>query len=464
LRRQKIMIQAALNFAKAHQADNLERLIEFLRIPSISTAPEHRPDIEHAANWLVTRMQAIGFDRTETIPTAGHPVAYGEWLGAGPSAPTVLIYGHYDVQPTDPDDEWASPPFEPSLRDGNLYARGAADDKGQLYIHLAAAEVFFRAGGVPPVNLKFMIEGEEEIGSPNLGAFVQQQADMLACDAALISDTDMLNAETPAIIYGLRGLVYMEVEIQGPGHDLHSGAYGGVAHNPLQVAVEMLAALHDDQGRVAIPGFYDKVHPLTDEERAELKRIPFDEEAFRREIGAPALWSGEVGYTPLERLGARPTLEIHGIRGGFVGEGQKTVIPARIVAKVSMRLVSDQDPLEIAQLFEQRIHELAPPSVQVKVRRLSYGDPALIERDAPAVQVAIHAYRQNFGADPVFRRSGGTVPVVAMLSKTLKIPVVMMGFGLPDDNLHAPNEKFRLDNFYRGIDTSIYFMHGLASG
>jgi acetylornithine deacetylase/succinyl-diaminopimelate desuccinylase-like protein len=286
---------------------------------------------------------------------------------------------------------------------------------------------------------------------------------MLGCDAALISDTDMLNAETPAIIYGLRGLAYMEVEIQGPEHDLHSGAYGGVAHNPLQVTVEMLTALHDDQGRVAIPGFYDKVRSLSDEERAELKRIPFDEDAFRREMGVPALWSGEEGYTPLERLGARPTLEIHGIRGGFVGEGQKTVIPARIVAKVSMRLVSDQDPLEIARLFEQRIHELAPASVQVKVRRLSYADPALIERDAPAMQVAIRAYRQGFGADPVFRRSGGTIPVVAMLTKTLKIPVIMMGFGLPDDNLHAPNEKFRLDNFYRGINTSIHFMQGLAS-
>jgi acetylornithine deacetylase/succinyl-diaminopimelate desuccinylase-like protein len=463
LRRQKIMIQSALDFAEAHRSDNLDRLIEFLRIPSISTAPERQPDIEHAANWLVTRMQAIGFDRAEMIPTAGHPVAYGEWLGAGPSAPTVLVYGHYDVQPTDPDDEWASPPFEPSVRDGNLYARGASDDKGQLYIHLAAVEAVFRAGGVPPVNLKFMIEGEEEIGSRNLGAFVQQHASMLGCDAALISDTDMLNAETPAIIYGLRGLAYMEVEIQGPEHDLHSGAYGGVAHNPLQVTVEMLTALHDDQGRVAIPGFYDKVRSLSDEERAELKRIPFDEDAFRREMGVPALWSGEEGYTPLERLGARPTLEIHGIRGGFVGEGQKTVIPARIVAKVSMRLVSDQDPLEIARLFEQRIHELAPASVQVKVRRLSYADPALIERDAPAMQVAIRAYRQGFGADPVFRRSGGTIPVVAMLTKTLKIPVIMMGFGLPDDNLHAPNEKFRLDNFYRGINTSIHFMQGLAS-
>lgn len=457
------MTQSALKFAEAHQTDNLDRLIEFVRIPSISTSPEHKADMDRAANWLEDRMRAIGFSRAEVLPTAGHPVVYGEWLGAGPTAPTVLVYGHYDVQPTDPDEEWVSPPFEPTLRDGKLYARGACDNKGQHYAHLAAVEAFSRANGVPPINLKFLIEGEEEIGSPNLGAFVQQHADMLTCDTALISDTGMLNAETPAIIYGVRGLAYMEVEVQGPGRDLHSGSYGGVAHNPLQVMVEMLSALHDDQGRVAIPGFYDKVPPLTDDERAELKRIPFDEEAFRQEVGAPALWSGEAGYTPLERLGARPTLELHGIRGGFVGEGQKTVIPAKIVAKVSMRLVPDQDPLEIARLFEERIRELAPPTVRVQVRTLAYGDPALIERDIPAMQTAIQAFRQGFGAEPVFLRSGGTIPVVAMLNKILQVPVIMMGFGLPDDNLHAPNEKFNLDNFYRGINTSIHFMQGLAS-
>ena len=458
------MTQSALNFAEVHRTDNLNHLIESLCIPSISTTPEHRPDVDRAADWLVSRMQEIGFSRAEAISTAGHPIVYGEWLGAGPNAPTVLIYGHYDVQPTDPDDEWASSPFSPTIRDGDLYARGASDNKGQHYVHLAAAEAFFRADGAPPVNLKFVIEGEEEIGSTNLGPFIQQHTDMLACDAALISDTSMLNPETPAIIYGVRGIAYMEVEIQGPRHDLHSGEYGGVAHNPLQVAVEMLAALHDDRGRVAIPGFYDRVRPLTDDERSELSRIPFDEETFRRErVGAPALWSGEVGYTPLERLGARPTLEIHGIRGGFIGEGQKTVIPAKAVAKVSMRLVPDQDPLEIARLFEDRIHELAPPTVQVEVRALSYGDAAVIERDAPAMQAAVQAYRQGFGAKPVFLRSGGTLPVVAMLNKILRAPVIMMGFGLPDDNLHAPNEKFNLDNFYRGINTSIHFMRELAS-
>jgi len=458
-----MMTQSALDFAQAHRSENLDHLTQFLRIPSVSTTPEHRPDVDRAAEWLVTRMQTIGFSRAEAIPTAGHPIVYGEWLGAGPDAPTVLIYGHYDVQPTDPEEEWLSPPFEPTVREGSLYARGASDNKGQHYIHLAAAEAFFRADGAPPVNLKFLIEGEEEVGSPNLEPFIRQHADLLACDAALISDTSMLNDRTPAIIYGVRGIVYAEVEVRGPSHDLHSGSYGGVAHNPLQVMVEMLSALHDEQGRVAIPHFYDRVRPLTEEERAELNRLPFDEEALRQEMGVPALWSGEAGYTPLERLGARPTLELHGIRGGFVGEGQKTVIPARVVAKVSMRLVPDQDPKEIARLFEQRVHQLAPSTVEVEVRILSDADPAVIERDAPAMQAAVQAYRQGFGAEPVFLRSGGTLPVVAMLNKILGVPVIMMGFGLPDDNLHAPNEKLSLDNFYRGITTSIHFMQGLAS-
>jgi len=457
------MTQSALEYAQAHQDDNLDHLFELLRIPSISTSVEHRDDILRAGDWLVTRMREIGLSRAETMPTAGHPVVYGEWMGAGPGAPTVLIYGHYDVQPTDPDEEWTRPPFEPTIQGDLLYARGASDNKGQHYVHLAATEAFFEAEGAPPVNLKFLIEGEEEIGSPNLGGFIQSNADLLACDVSLISDTGMVEARTPTIIYGVRGMAYMELEIQGPGRDLHSGAYGGVAHNPLQVMVEILSALHDDQGRVAIPGFYDKVRPLTEDERAEFKRIPFDEEAFRQEIGAPALWMGEVGYTPLERLGARPTLELHGIRGGFVGEGQKTVIPAKIVAKVSMRLVPDQDPLEIAKLFEARVRALAPSSVEVTVRNLSHADAAVIERDAPAMGAAVRAYRRGFDAEPVFLRSGGTLPVVAMLNHVLKAPVIMMGFGLPDDNAHAPNEKLSLDNFRRGINTSIHFLEGLAA-
>jgi acetylornithine deacetylase/succinyl-diaminopimelate desuccinylase-like protein len=457
------MTQSPFSFAEAHHTDTLNQLIEFLRIPSISTTPERRPDIDRAAGWLAARMQAIGFERVEVVPTGGPPIAYGEWLKAGPNAPTLLIYGHYDVQPTDPDDEWLSPPFEPVVRDGNLYGRGTSDDKGQLYIHLAAVEAFLRTQGALPINLKLFAEGEEEIGSSHLSAFVQQNVNRLACDAVLISDTGFLDARTPAIVYGVRGLLYMEVEIQGPRADLHSGTYGGVAHNPLQVTADMLAALHDAQGRVAIPGFYDKVRPLSERERAEMRRIPLDEEMLGKEIGAPALWSGEAGYTALERTGARPTLEIHGIRGGFVAEGQKTVIPAKALVKVSMRLVPDQEPLEIARLFTQRIQELTPPTVKVEVRTMSYSDPAMVEPDSPAVQVAVQAYRQAFGTEPVFLRMGGTIPVVPMLDKLLRVPVILMGFGLPDDNLHSPNEKFSLDCFYRGITTSIHFMHGLAA-
>jgi acetylornithine deacetylase/succinyl-diaminopimelate desuccinylase-like protein len=457
------MSQSALDFATAHQKYNLDRLIELLRIPSISTDPEHWGDMQRAADWLVTRMRKIGFSRAEALPTGSHPIAYGEWLGAGPQAPTVLIYGHYDVQPTDPDDEWISPPFEPTVRGKHLYARGAADNKGQLYTHLAAVEAYFHPEAAPPVNLKFVIEGGEEIGSPGLGPFIEEYADTLACDTALISDTAMLNAQTPTIIFGVRGMVYTEVEIRGPRRDLHSGSYGGVVHNPLQVATEVLAALHDDQGRVAIPGFYDNVRSISDQERTELSHIPLDEEAVRQETGVPALWSGEAGYTPLERRNLRPTLEIHGIRGGFVGEGQKTVIPAKVVAKVSMRLVPDQDPSEISRLFEKRIRDLAPPTVEVEFCTLAYAHAAVTEREVPAMEAAVQAYKQGFGAEPLFLRSGGTLPVVAMLSRTLQVPVIMIGFGLPDDSAHAPNEKLTLDNFYRGIDTSIYFMQALAS-
>ena len=452
------MNSSARDFAAAHRDDNLEHLIQFLRIPSVSTDPAHKPDIERAVNWLVERMRQIGLPHTEVIPTAGHPVVYGEWLEAGPDAPTVLVYGHYDVQPTDPDDEWRTPPFEPTLRDGNVYARGASDDKGQLYTHLAALEAFARTAGRPPVNIKLFFEGEEEVGSVNLGTFINQEAERLTCDVAIISDTAMLNAETPAVIYGVRGLAYMEFEVQGPKSDLHSGVYGGAAHNPLQVIVEILAGMHDEHGRVAIPGFYDRVRPLSDEERAVIGRIPFDEAAYLEEVGAPALWTGEEGYTVLERVGARPTLEIHGIRGGFTGDGSKTVIPARASAKVSMRLVPDQDPHEIAALFEQYVRQTAPPTVSVTVRSMGLADAAVIPTDLPQMSAAGLAYQDGFGAEPVFMRSGGTIPVVTMLTKTLETPVVMMGFGLPDDNLHAPNEKMRLENFYRGIETVISFL------
>ena len=459
-----MLLQPVIEAAERRKASYLDELIEFLRIPSISTSPAHRSDMQRAADWLAERMKAVGLQHVQLLGSGGHPIVYSEWLEAGPQAPTLLIYGHYDVQPTDPDQAWLSPPFEPSLRDGYLYARGASDDKGQHYTHLAAVDAFLKTQGKLPVNVKFFIEGEEESGSPQLEHVIRNAAEQLRCDAVVISDGGFLNANTPRIDTGVRGLVYTEVEVRGPRRDLHSGSYGGAVHNPLQVMVELLAKLHDDQGRVAVPGFYDKVRPINNEERLALQRIPFDAEQFRREeVGAPALWSGEAGYSVLERIGCRPTLEIHGIRGGFVDEGQKTVIPAAALAKVSMRLVPDQDPLEIARLFAQHIHQLAPPTVQVQVRTLSYADPAVIDIHSPAVQAAVVAFRQGFGAEPIFARSGGTLPVVAYFVKILRAPVVFLSYGLPDDNWHAPNERFKLDHFYRGINTSIFFMHALAT-
>jgi len=457
-------LRSVLEAASQQQPQQLAHLFELLRIPSVSTGADHAPDMERAADWLLRRMQAIGLQRVHLIPTAGHPVVYGEWLAGGAQLPTVLIYGHYDVQPVDPEDEWHSPPFEPTVRDGYLYGRGSSDDKGQFYAHLAAVEAFVRTRGGPPINLKFFLEGDEECGSPGLEPAIQQNAGELACDAVVISDGSFFNAQTPAIGTGVRGLTYMEIEVRGPQHDLHSGSYGGAVHNPLQAAVEMLAALHDEHGRVAIPGFYDRVRSLSDAERSALRQVPFDEAQFLRdEVGAPALWSGEAGYTVLERITARPTLEIHGIRGGFVADGQKTVIPASAVCKVSMRLVPDQQPAEIARLFEQRIRQLAPPTVQVVVRAMSYADAAVVDVNSPAIQAAVVAYRQGFEAEPIFMRSGGTLPVVPYFNRILKAPVVLMSFGLPDDNLHAPNEKYKLEHFYRSINTSIIFMEEMAS-
>jgi acetylornithine deacetylase/succinyl-diaminopimelate desuccinylase-like protein len=456
-------LQSVLDFADAHQAENLYQLMDLLRIPSVSTAPAHRPDMERAAEWLMARMEDIGLRRVQRIPTDLHAIVYGEWLEAGRNAPTLLVYGHYDVQPTDPDDKWHTPPFEPTIRGDSLFARGASDDKGQFYAHLVAAEAFMRTRGRLPVNLKVFIEGQEECGSAGLAAVVEGHADQLACDAVVISDDSFWDATTPKIATGTRGLVYFDVEIRGPRQDLHSGTYGGAVHNPLQVAAEMIAQLHDEHGRVAIPGFYDRVRSLPDDERREWEQVAFDAEQFRRdEIGAPALWNGEAGYDVRERTTMRPTLEVHGIQGGFVGEGQKTVIPARVGIKVSMRLVPDQDPFEVARLFEQRIQQIAPPTVHVSVRLLSHAYPALVDRNVPAVQAAVEAYQLGFGAAPVFQRSGGTLPVVADFIRILGAPVVMMGFGLPDDNLHSPNEKMGLSYFYRGIRTAIHFMDCLA--
>lgn len=455
------MSLSALQWARSHRDEYLAQLQALLSIPSISTQPERQADVRHAAHWLADHMQTIGFDRVQVHETQGHPIVRGEWTG-DPDAPTILVYGHYDVQPPEPLELWDSPPFTPTVRGENLYARGATDDKGQLFIHLKAFEAFMRTAGQPPVNLKLLIEGEEEVGSPSLDQFVTTNRDGLAADVALISDSHILAPDQPALVYGLRGICYMELHVQGPQRDLHSGSFGGAVHNPAEVLCQIIAALKDDQGHITIPGFYDRVLPLSDEERAALARVPFSAAQFCREAGINRTW-GEAGYTVLEQISARPTLDVNGLVAGYTGEGAKTVLPAWARAKVSMRLVADQDPVEIERLFTEYVTSLAPPTVQLSVRTWSLAKPALVNRDTPAMQAAARAYARGFGVEPVFLREGGSIPVVTLLKERLGLDTVLMGFGLPDDNPHAPNEKIHLPTFQRGIETVIHFLTGYAN-
>jgi len=452
----------ALAYAQTHQDEFLQELREFLRIPSVSTQAAHKPDMARAAEWLRDHLLAAGFPRAEVIPTTGHPVVYAEWLAAGPKAPTVLVYGHYDVQPPDPLDLWRTPPFEPTVVGEDIFARGASDDKGQLYTHVKAMQAFRETVGAPPVNLKCIFEGEEEIGSPSLDPFIRQHKELLAADVAVISDSHISGKDRPAIIYALRGIAYVEVEVTGPAHDLHSGTYGGAVHNPINALCAMIASLQDEHGRITIPGFYDQVRELESEERAELAKIPFDRQAWLEEAGVTTDW-GEPGYTIIERTSARPTLDVNGIWGGYIQPGTKTVLPGKAHAKISMRLVPDQDPGEIARLIAEHLKAIAPPAVSVEVRKLHGGDVAILRRDSPVMQVASKAYAAAFGREPIFMREGGSIPVVATFQKVLGIETILMGFGLPDDNLHAPNEKLHLPNFYKGIETVIHFMENLSS-
>jgi acetylornithine deacetylase/succinyl-diaminopimelate desuccinylase-like protein len=451
------MVENAVNYARQACQATLESLIEFLRIPSISTLPEHEPDMRRAADWLAGTLRRSGMSRVEILSTPGHPVVYGEWLEAGEEAPTLLAYGHYDVQPVDPVEEWHTPPFEPTIRGDDLVARGASDDKGQLLAVVAAAEACLQGEGRLPLNLKVMFEGEEEVASPHMAGFLRDHQGRLAADVVLICDSEILAPDQPLITYGVRGMAYMEVEVRGPETDLHSGSFGGIVDNPFNVLVRLLAQLQDPAtGRVLIPGFYDRVRPIDDEERALLAQVPLDEATVRQLTGVPAV-TGEIGYSLVERRGVRPTLDIHGLPGGFTGPGKKTVIPARARAKVSMRLVPDQDPEEIAHLFETHLHTLAPPTVGVEVRTLGTARPGYVDPQSPAVQAAARAYELGFGALPVYVRGGGTLPIVPEFRDTLGAPVVLMGLGLPDDRVHAPNEKFHLPNFCRGIETLIHY-------
>ncbi len=455
------MSPTCFDYARSHQERFLEELKAFLRIPSISTQAEHRPDMIRAAVWLRDQLLATGFPRAEVMPTRGHPIVYAEWLAAGPDKPTVLIYGHYDVQPPEPFDLWRTPPFEPTVAGDSLFARGASDDKGQLYIHVKAVEAFQQTAGAPPVNIKMIIEGEEEIGSPCLDPFIREHRDLLRADVALISDSHILGKDLPTIVYALRGMAYVEVEVTGPAGDLHSGIYGGAVHNPINALCAMIAKLQDENGRILIPGFYDKVRDLEPEERAELAKVPFDREVWLAEAGVTRDW-GEPTYTIIERTTARPTLDVNGIWGGYIQPGAKTVLPSKAFAKISMRLVPDQNHEEISRLIADYFQMIAPPTVTVEVRDLHGGEGAMVRRDSPAMDAAFRAYTAAFGREPIFMREGGSIPVVATFQKVLGIDTILMGFGLPDDNLHAPNEKLSVSNFHRGIQTSLHFLTHLA--
>ena len=453
------------NNLNSEQQRYLDELSEFLRIPSISTLSQNKGDVRRAAEWVANDLRRSGMEHVRLIEThgpMGHPLVYADWLHAS-GQPTVMIYGHYDVQPPDPLNEWKSPPFEPALRDGNLFARGSVDDKGQVYVHLKAVERLMReSGGKLPVNVRFLIEGEEEVGGEGIEHYVKEHPDELTCGAVVISDTDMFADGLPALTVGLRGMVYTEITVRGAAHDLHSGMYGGVAPNAINILCQMVAKLKDEKGVIQVPGYYDSVRPLTKEERTQWGSLPFSEEELRdHEIGAKALM-GEPGYSALERTWARPTLDANGIIGGFTGEGAKTVIPAIATCKVSMRLVPDQDQDVIAKAFTAYVESICPPYATVEVTRIHGAEPVLLPTDTPYMQTAIAALKEVFAKEPVMMRSGGSIPIVSLFSKVLGVPSILIGFGLPDDNPHAPNEKMKLDNVFKGIDTSALYLRMLA--
>jgi len=454
-------MHSAIEYIQERRSAFVEELKGFLRIPSVSTKSEHKADMLKAAEWLVEQMRGMGLEHAEILPTAGHPVVYADWLHAA-KKPTALVYGHYDVQPAEPLELWTTGAFEPTVRNGELYARGAVDDKGQVFMHLKALEAHLKTTGRLPVNVRLLIEGEEEIGSPSLDAFVAKNKDKLQADVVVISDTAMIAKNAPGITVGLRGLVYFQIDMEVAKSDLHSGGFGGAIENPAMALAQLLAKLKDRNGRVAIPGFYDDVRRLPAEERRALARLPFSEKKFQRDLGAPALF-GEKGFTTLERLWARPTLEVNGIYSGFIGEGAKTVLPCRAMAKVSMRLVPNQDPSKIARLFVQHVKRLAPKTVRAKVTEVSgRGTPWLVPTDHPSLQAVARAIEKGFGKKPVYSRTGGTIPVVATLDRLLKAPILLMGIGLPDENAHAPNEKLDLDNLHHGMLSAAYLFEELA--
>ena len=438
-----------IDFIHSHRDRYVTELKEYLAIPSISALPAHQADVRRCAEWTAEEMRRVCLENVRLEETDGNPIVCGEWLHAA-GAPTILFYGHYDVQPVDPVELWESPPFEATVRDGELFARGAADDKGQVFMHLKAIEAHMKQHGKLPVNIKVIIEGEEEVGSGNLDTFVKAHKDELAADVVVISDSAMFDRGVPSICYSLRGLVYFQIDLRGTKSDLHSGIFGGAVANPNMVLAQMLAQMKDRGGHIKIPGFYDDVQALTDAERAEWRKLPFNEKQYRKDLGAPRLF-GESGFTTLERVWGRPTFEVNGLLGGFTGDGAKTVIPAVSMAKVSMRLVPNQHPDKIAELFEAYLRKIAPKTVELTVTRMHGGKPWITEFDNKFVRAAGRAIEQGFGKEPVFCREGGSIPVVSTFQEELGVPAVLFGVGLPDENAHAPNEKIDLGNFHGGV-------------
>jgi acetylornithine deacetylase/succinyl-diaminopimelate desuccinylase-like protein len=453
-------MQAVQNYIQQNRERFLEELFTLLRIPSISADPAYRDDVKRCAESVADFMRQAGAEAVEVVPTGGHPIVYGEKI-IDPDKPTVLVYGHYDVQPPDPLNLWESGPFEPVIKktdrhpDGAIYARGSCDDKGQMFMHLKAFEAMMATDSLP-VNIKFMIEGEEEVGSDNLGKFLKDNQKRLACDVILISDTSIIANDTPSITTGLRGLSYVEVEVTGPNRDLHSGVYGGAVGNPINVLCEMIAGMMDDDNHITIPGFYDDVEVVSAEEREEMNKAPFDLEEYKKDLGIAAV-RGEAGYTTLERTSIRPTLDVNGIWGGYTGEGAKTVLPSKAFAKISMRLVPNQDPDKITELFKDYFVQAAPPEVKVEVRPHHGGQPVVTPTDTPEYQAAHKAMEQAFGKAPIPKREGGSIPIVALFEQVLGVKSVLMGFGLDSDAIHSPNEHYGVFNFYKGIETIPYY-------
>jgi acetylornithine deacetylase/succinyl-diaminopimelate desuccinylase-like protein len=450
-----------LDFIHANRDRFIGELKDFLAIPSISALPAHQADVRRCAEWTADEMRRIGLQNVSLKETPGNPIVYADWLGA-PGAPTVLFYGHYDVQPVDPVELWDSPPFEATIRDGEIYARGAADDKGQVFMHLKAIEAHLAKNGRLPINIRLIIEGEEEVGSVNLDNFIRAHKPLLQADVVVISDSAMFDHDVPSICYSLRGLVYYQIDLRGTLSDLHSGVFGGAVANPAMVLAQILAQMKEKSGKVRIPGFYDDVLPLSEEERAAWQTLPFNEKKYRKDLGAPKL-AGEAGYSVLERVWARPTFEVNGILSGFTGDGAKTVIPAVAMAKVSMRLVPNQDPDKIGELFEAYLKKVTPKTVELTITRMHGGKPWLASYDSDFVRAAGRAIEQGFGKAPVFCREGGSIPVVSTFKEELGLPAVLFGVGLPDENAHAPNERLEVSNFHNGILASAILYDEIAA-